>query len=412
MDELEKFRASVLASFGAEDGDLAELLEYNRNHFDLKHASGRHFPFPDEPFVAVWDDYARKVLEAGSIALLASYLVQLQFPIQAGISESPAYIACTRQGASSSNDHSMPLQWRDSERCHVVIHSTAAGRIPLLIAGHREDFVSLVRALTRRNEPVPIPDSMGACMVAGYNNWHRIALLRQQFESSAPPNASWAEEFQRIKAKPELYQDRFIVLSSGPYSGVQAADLGLDEETWRTCSLAIRREHECAHYYARRVFSSMRNNLLDELIADYFGISAAVGGFRADWLLRFMGLESFPNYREGGRLQNYRGKPPLSDDSFLVLQRLVRAAALNLQSFDEQCLLQSRHLALQPAIYATLAAMTLEEMAAESGTKILVNKFNATQKEMSGAFDQSEAHTQPGREDSHNRTRRAETATV
>jgi len=249
-------------------------------------------------------------------------------------------------------------------------------------------------------------------MVAGYNNWHRIALLRQQFESSAPPNASWAEEFQRIKAKPELYQDRFIVLSSGPYSGVQAADLGLDEETWRTCSLAIRREHECAHYYARRVFSSMRNNLLDELIADYFGISAAVGGFRADWLLRFMGLESFPNYREGGRLQNYRGKPPLSDDSFLVLQRLVRAAALNLQSFDEQCLLQSRHLALQPAIYATLAAMTLEEMAAESGTKILVNKFNATQKEMSGAFDQSEAHTQPGREDSHNRTRRAETATV
>ncbi|HEY7406530.1 MAG TPA: hypothetical protein VIB39_23580 [Candidatus Angelobacter sp.] len=410
MNELEKFRASVLASFGAKEGDLAELLEYNRNHFDLDHACDQHFPLPDELFVTAWDNYAREVQEAGSIVVLAKYLVQLQFPIQAGVSESPAYVASTRQGALPT-DLNKPLQWRDPERCRVVIHSTAAGRIPLLIAGHREDFVSLVRALTRRNEPAPIPESMGACMVAGYNNWHRIGLLRQQFEASSP-DVSWVEDFQRIKTKPELYQDRFIILSSGPYSGVKAADLDLDEEIWRSYSLAIRREHECAHYYARRVFSSMRNNLLDELIADYFGISAAVGAFRADWLLRFMGLESFPSYREGGRLQNYRGKPPLSDDSFLILQRLVRDAALHLQSFDEQCSLQSRHLSLQPALYATLAAMTLEEMASEDGTALLVGRFNVTQQKMSGAFDHAAAHAGPDYGDSRSRDRRTETAAV
>jgi hypothetical protein len=47
-----------------------------------------------------------------------------------------------------------------------------------------------------------------------------------------------------------------------------------------------------------------------------------------------LGLESFPHYREGGRLQNYRGQPPLSDGAFKILQRLVKAAAKNLETFD------------------------------------------------------------------------------
>ena len=144
--------------------------------------------------------------------------------------------------------------------------------------------------------------------------------MRDGFRQSANAQQSWPEEFQRIKAQKELYQDRFIILSTGPYSNVHAGEIGLDPEDWLKLSLVIRREHECAHYFTRRVFSSMRNSLLDEIIADYCGITAAVGRFRADWLLRFFGLESFPHYREGGRLQNYRGTPALSDPAFVVLQ--------------------------------------------------------------------------------------------
>lgn len=74
----------------------------------------------------------------------------------------------------------------------------------------------------------------------------------------------------------------------------------------------------------------MRNNMRDELIADYQGIVAANGGrYRADWFLRFIGLEAFPEYRQGGRLQNYRGQPPLSDGAFKILQVLVKDAAEN-----------------------------------------------------------------------------------
>ena len=43
------------------------------------------------------------------------------------------------------------------------------------MAGAREDFVFLVQSLTQRNEPEPVADSMGACIVAGYNNWDRVA---------------------------------------------------------------------------------------------------------------------------------------------------------------------------------------------------------------------------------------------
>ena len=107
----------------------------------------------------------------------------------------------------------------------------------------------------------------------------------------------------------------------------------------------------------------MRNNLLDELIADYRGIVAAIGKYRADWFLHFIGLESFPNYREGGRLQNYRGEPPLSEGSFKILQALVIRAAKNLEDFDKQFSHCSRALTDQVAILLTLSKLTLEELA-------------------------------------------------
>lgn len=88
------------------------------------------------------------------------------------------------------------------------------------------------------------------------------------------------------------------------------------------------------HYFTRRVFGSMKNRLLDELIADYAGIVRATGRFRADWALNFLGLEAHPDYRSGGRLEQYRGGPPLSDGAFRVLQHLVKRAVENLEAWS------------------------------------------------------------------------------
>jgi hypothetical protein len=237
-----------------------------------------------------------------------------------------------------------------------------------LIAGNREDFVLLVQALTMQNEPKLVPASMGACMVAGFNNWDRVRQYRQQWEANHPDHkseAKWADEFKQLIPKKELYQDRFMILSQGPYSNVSAKELGLPEADWLRLSLTIRLEHECTHYFTRRLFNSMRNNLLDELIADYKGIVAATGRYWADWFLRFMGLESFAKYGGGGRLQNYRAS--LSEGSFKILQSLVISAARNIESFERQ----QTNIINHTGMLTTLCCLTLEELASDEADTYL-----------------------------------------
>jgi hypothetical protein len=353
--------AEALAALGASPSETQELLAYNENVFDLGALPETRFPLTDEPFVSFWRAVAEESRTRGAFAVLRERLPQLAFPVREGISLTEGYVAATRRGApAESIPEATGLELEHPEAVELKIHESPAGRIPLLIARRRPEFVALIRALTKRNEPVPVPEAQGALMVSGYNNWSRIGELRRRWESLEPATretASWAEEFQRLQSGRELYQDRFILLSDGPYSAVPAGDLGLETEEWREISLAIRRDHECAHYLTRRLFGSMRNNALDELIADYAGITGATGRFRADWFLRFVGLEDFPRYRAGARLDIYRGDPPLSDGAFRILHRLLRDAAVNLERFDG---LQ----APKAVTIAALASFRLEELAA------------------------------------------------
>jgi hypothetical protein len=334
----------ALAALGASPGEAEELLAYNENVFDLGSLDPEtRFPLPDEPFVAFWESVVEAARERGAFAVLREHMPQLRFPIREGISRTDAYQAATRRGGAVEDlPEATGLDVGHPERIEIVLHASAAGRIPLLIARGRAELTALIQALTKKNEPVPVPPSQGALMVSGYNNWGRIRELLRQ-----------GEEFARITPHRELYQDRFILLSDGPYSAVPAADLRLDEAAWKEMSLVIRREHECTHYFTRRLFGSMRNNLLDELIADYAGITAALGHFRADWCLRFL----------NARLEIYRGKPPLSDGAFRILPALLKAAAENLERFDVD--------ADQPARIAALASLRLEDLASSEAGSLL-----------------------------------------
>ena len=359
---------SVLARLGAAPGEAAELRAYNENVFDLGALdSETRFPFPDEPFVAFWEEVAAESRERGAFAVLREHLPQLAFPIREGVSHTEAYRDATLRGIPVETlPEATGLELAHPEAVEVVLHGSPAGRIPLLIVRRRPEFVALIQALTRKNEPVPVSDAQGAVMLAGYDNWSRIRELRRRWEAEEPAarrTLTWGEEFQRIQPRRELYQDRFILLSDGPYSAVPAGDLGLDEGEWRRLSLVIRRDHECAHYLTRRLFGSMRNNLLDELMADYAGLVGATGHFDAGWFLRFLGLEGFPHYHAGARLDLYRGKPPLSDGAFRVLQRLIREAALNLERFDATQS-QVRTPAGTARTLAALASLRLEDLAA------------------------------------------------
>jgi hypothetical protein len=335
-DRGRKRREELWRSLGAGAGEMDELLAYCTDAFDYDALPAR-YPLPDEPFVGAWQSYVDCSRDMSLLACLRDQLVQLRFPVQSGISATDLYRSVTRRGQRIELLSGPGLIIENPGGLVLRIHQTLAGRIPVLLATTRGDFVSLVQALTRQNEPWPVPDSMGACLVVGYNNWGRIFELQKRWRSLPPADrspAEWPARFREIAQQPSLYRDRFVLLSAGPYSATPAADLGLTEETWERRSLAIRLEHECTHLFTRHVLGSMRNALIDELIADYMGIVASHGTYRADWLLHFFGLERFPLYRRGARLENYLGAPPLSARAFSVLCSAAARAAHNLQEID------------------------------------------------------------------------------
>lgn len=369
-------RAAVLRGLGAGPREAAEVLAYNRGHFGAPVCAD--LPLPDEPCVRAWAGYAEQARTRGVLPVLREHLVQLRFGVAAGTSGTEGYRLATRKGVFPAEGEGVRIE--DADGVRLFIHPTPAGAVPVLAVARRADFETLVRALVRRNEPVPLPASMGACMVAGYTNWRRVAQLRRRWEAGevdARGAGDWKAAFAVLRGRKELYQDRFVLLSEGPYSGVPAERMGLGEDAWLRASRTIRLEHECAHYFTRRVLGSMRNHPLDELLADYAGIVAAAGRYRADWFLRFCGLDGAAGCRADGRLWNYRGDPPLSPAAFALLQRVVRAAAARVQAMDDALDAAFRTPAGRARVLLALAACTLEELAGRGAEERLLARVAA-----------------------------------
>lgn len=331
----EAFRRETLAGLGASGAVLDALLAYTANPFDLTRLDAVRLPLDDGPQIEAWEEYARDSERDGVFAALARRLVQLQFPIEAGISRTPAYLAATRRGARPDADQ-RGLTLEDPGGVDLVLERTLVGRVPVLTCRSRADFVALVRACSCRNEPDVVPDSMGACIVNGLNNWDRVARVRQRLEEArgAPFDESeWHEAFRAIVPQKPLYQDRLILLSREPYSAVPADAFGLSDAEWRAQSVAIRRAHEATHYFTLLTFGLMRNNLLDEVIADFAGLARTYGRYDSAMALRFLGLEAYPRYRSGGRFENYLQTPPVDAEAAAVLQGIVVRASRAIEAF-------------------------------------------------------------------------------
>ncbi len=365
MDQGNRERERVLKELGANKVQREELLAYNRNRFagqDLP--SPLELPLSAEPHVRAWQRYAKEAPPGQVLEYLKGRLPQLCFPVQKGIGQSEAYRAATLRGQAPPASGGLELE-RPGE-LSLTIHPSPAGPVPIITTAARADFESLVRALAEHNEPAPVPPSMGAATIKGYNNWDRMHRLEKKWRDEHPEDVmgvGWADEFQRIREHKELYQDVFIILSDGPYSNVSATQAGMSDKEWREASLVIRRDHECTHYFTRRLFGSMKNRLMDEIMADFMGLLAARGTYSAELFLTFMGLENHPVYREGGRLQNYLGDPPLSPGSFEVLQTLTVEAAGNLETLARTHGELLKQLQGKSLFLMALTRLTVEELA-------------------------------------------------
>lgn len=361
----QRLGSEILADFGARKAEIEELLAYDRNHFNRDILKSLSFPLADEPFVEAWETYSTEAGNRGAFTVLQECLVQLRFPVRQGISRTEGYRSATRKGIWVEGLEGK-LTLERPEMLELHLSRTPAGRVPLLVTGQRQDFVTLVRALAYRNEPAEIPASMGACMVKGFNNWDRIRFYKRKWQVDNPRHCSeqdWQEEFKRLIPRREIYQDTFIILSDGDYSGISAQEMNLPQEEWKKISFIIRWEHESAHYFTQRVFGSARNHILDELIADFMGILTACGSYRSDWFLRFMGLEDYPVFRKGGRLEIYLGDPPLSRGAFKILQGLVVRAAENLERLSRKNLPKIQTPGGKTQMLINLAGVSVIELA-------------------------------------------------
>lgn len=342
----ERRREAFWRSLGAGEGTTAELLALCR---PLPPPVANP-PLPDEPQVSFY-----RSLPPRSEALfqhLAEAFPQLLFLPSPGLRETQAWVAAVRQGAPNPGQRPPPL--RAPEGLALRLLPTPAGTLPALVTSCREDFVRLVQLLAHRGEPTPVPESMGALLLQGINNWQRFRALRREWEGNAEPRPTWDEAWAGLGQRKELYQDRLVLACSGPYSGIVAD--GVEESQWLALSLAIRLAHEATHYLTLRVFGTLGHTVAEEIVADWVGLTTAGGEYPVDLAKRFLGVERAPAFRPGGRLANYRGNPPVTEEAFAFL---VRAAALAVEGLARVS--KARRERDEPVV--VLLSSSLEELA-------------------------------------------------
>ncbi len=325
--------ASTSVAKGTGIGVPEELSDYFTNKFRSP-KNGLGVVCDDEPSIDFWKSRTDEWAGGEAFAFLQTCYPQLNFPIAEGINKTQDYIDAVLKGKPEgvNAEHSPALN--QPEALRLTLHESLAGPVPVLVVPNDGDFVKLVQCLVHKNNPVAVPLSMGALLANGINNWERIRELKTQWESTNPLG-SWNEQFSRhVLPNHSLYKDKLVILSTKPYSNVSAEQVGLEKTEWASYSLAIRLEHECTHLYTLNRFGSASNNLHDELMADYMGICKAVGHFRKEWMLAFLGLENYPAYRNGARLENYVVDARLSTESFHQLTGLIKRAIDTIDRFD------------------------------------------------------------------------------
>lgn len=372
----------LLLTFTQNQEVIRELLSYTENAFDHSQLNYQNLvSLPDEVQISTWEKYLELSQKIGVFQTLKKYLTAFQFPIKEGISQSKAYRSATLRGTNTSQlEEASGLELRDPDSLELEIYHSVAGKIPVLWVSEPKDFKSIIQALAYKNEPRHLPDSMGASIINGMNNWNRINQLRHSWESQNSM-LNWGTYFkEQVLPNKSLYQDRLIVLSKKPYSGIPASELGLTQDDWIEKSSLLRLEHECAHYFTLRYLGGMYIHMHDELIADYMGIIKVLGHFNPDWFLSFMGLKG-KTYKKGARLENYLGPKGLTPHAFAILQDIMRAACVQLHAFHREIgkdnSLQNRTFQL-----LSLASLSLVEIAAKHGQESLLEVYYALSKDL------------------------------
>lgn len=351
------------------------LNSYLENKFCLQ-VEGESAFFSDEPGIAFWKYFSAKIIYGDEVFFeLKKCYPQLNFPIEKDVDKTELYCDYVSRGKFECIDLPFGLKLENRYGIKFDLYDSIAGKIPVFIIPNSNDFVTIMQSLLHKNNPVPIPQSMGAVMINGIVNRERLNSLKKDWLKKNP-FGDWNKEFsEKILPEKEFYKDKLVFLSAKPYSNVPCEQLGLESSIWMSYAISIRREHECTHLYTLKKYGKACNNLHDELIADYVGIVKTMGSYRKKWMLKFMGLEEYPNYRTGARLENYIKESNLSDADFQQLITVVKKAIDTLDLFDQEIGELHSDTDLMCRI-DSMCETSLLEMASPQGVTCLLQKYN------------------------------------
>lgn len=143
---------------------------------------------------------------------------------------------------------------------------------------------------------------MGAVTISGIVSWTKIREHKKEYFQSG--GTDWQGEFKRFTSNPENYKGTLLIVSRGGYSALKADDAGYSAGEWEEKSLEIRIYHELCHFVCRALFPDRKGAVLDEIVADCFGILKAVEYYDTELAKKCLGIYG-KEYHAGGRLENY-----------------------------------------------------------------------------------------------------------
>lgn len=252
----------------------------------------------DEPAVDLWRQAVEPVGAGDSVeARLRRLLPQLAFPIAPGMRRDRRYVDAVLRGVAPPGG-ARGASFERPESLELWVDETAVGAVPIVHTPHRPDFETLLRCLAGGNEPIEVSPRQGACLLTG---------LRLP--------AAAHDRSQRPRSASESPRTRLIVLTDGPYAGLEASAVaavngGLGDAEWLDASRTIRRAHEVAHFIAWRILEIRPHRLHDEVIADWAGLLAAFGHYDPALARTILGVTEHGRAVDGGRVELYRSTDP------------------------------------------------------------------------------------------------------
>ncbi len=237
------------------------------------------------------------------IESLAEIYQQLYIPPEDGAEEK--YADVVKRGHDPENKDLSHFITNKGDRLEYA--DTPEGKVLVVTLQERQDFVTFLRIMANRCDPVKIPDTQGASTISGIVNWSKIRTHKEAFLKEKRAEGiffpDWNTEFKNFTSVKENYLDVMIVLAAGPYSGIPGSVFSYSEDEWLSLSHTIRLYHECTHFICSKRYPDRDDPVMDELEADAVGIFAALGRFDPAMEEKFLGIES--GRYVGGRLENY-----------------------------------------------------------------------------------------------------------